>query len=111
MIVFVVLTMIFLSLAALQYGEYREAMKYAFGELIPPEVVFGDVLAFIGTMLTMLTMLTYILIGVAGDGITFSLLMVLFIIQSALHLYHRRILSRIVIWTQVIILLIYAVNM
>lgn len=108
MIVFVVLTMIFLSLAALQYGEYREAMKYAFGELIPPEVVFGDVLAFIGTMLTMLT---YILIGVAGDGITFSLLMVLFIIQSALHLYHRRILSRIVIWTQVIILLIYAVNM
>ena len=108
MIVFVVLTMIFLSLAALQYGEYREAMKYAFGELIPPEVVFGDVLAFIGTMLTMLT---YILIGVAGDGMTFSLLMVLFIIQSALHLYHRRILSRIVIWTQVIILLIYAVNM
>lgn len=108
MIVFVVLTMIFLSLAALQYEEYREAMKYAFGELIPPEVVFGDVLAFIGTMLTMLT---YILIGVAGDGITFSLLMVLFIIQSALHLYHRRILSRIVIWTQVIILLIYAVNM
>ena len=108
MIVFVVLTMIFLSLAALQYGEYREAMKYAFGELISPEVVFGDVLAFIGTMLTMLT---YILIGVAGDGMTFSLLMVLFIIQSALHLYHRRILSRIVIWTQVIILLIYAVNM
>ena len=108
MIVFVVLTMIFLSLAALQYEEYREAMKYAFGELIPPEVVFGDVLAFIGTMLTMFT---YILIGVAGDGMTFSLLMVLFIIQSALHLYHRRILSRIVIWTQVIILLIYAVNM
>ena len=108
MIVFVVLTMIFLSLAALQYEEYREAMKYAFGELIPPEVVFGDVLAFIGTMLTMLT---YILIGVAGDGMTFSLLMVLFIIQSALHLYHRRILSRIVIWTQVIVLLIYAVNM
>lgn len=107
MIVFVVLTMIFLSLAALQYGEYREAMKYAFGELIPPEVVFGDVLAFIGTMLTMLT---YILIGVAGDGITFSLLMVLFIIQSALHLHNRKILSRLVIWAQVIILLIYAVN-
>ena len=107
MIVFVILTMIFLSLAALQYGEYREAMKYAFGELIPPEVVFGDVFAFIGTMLTMLT---YILIGVVGDGIAFSLLMILFIIQSALHLYHRRILSRIVIWAQVIILLIYAVN-
>lgn len=108
MIVFVVLTMIFLSLAALQYGEYREAMKYAFGELIPPEVMFGDVLAFIGTMLTMLT---YILIGVGGDGIAFSALMLLFIIQSALHLYHRRILSRIVIWIQVIILLIYAVKM
>lgn len=108
MIVFVILTMIFLSLAALQYGEYREAMKYAFGELIPPEVVFGDVFAFIGTMLTMLT---YILIGVVGDGIAFSALMILFIIQSALHLYHRKILSRIVIWAQVIILLIYAVNM
>lgn len=107
MIVFVILTMIFLSLAALQYGEYREAMKYAFGELISPEVVFGDVFAFIGTMLTMLT---YILIGVAGDGITFSLLMVLFIIQSALHLHNRKILSRLVIWAQVIILLIYAVN-
>lgn len=108
MIVFVILTMIFLSLAALQYGEYREAMKYAFGELIPPEVVFGDVFAFIGTMLTMLT---YILIGVVGDGIAFSALMILFIIQSALHLYHRKVLSRLVIWVQVIILLIYAVNM
>ena len=107
MIVFVILTMIFLSLAALQYGEYREAMKYAFGELIPPKVVFGDVFAFIGTMLTMLT---YILIGVVGDGIAFSALIILFIVQSALHLYNRKMLSRLVIWAQVIILLVYAVN-
>lgn len=107
MIIFVILTMIFLSLAALQYGEYREAMKYAFGELISPKVVFGDVIAFMGTMLTMLT---YILIGVVGDGIAFSLLIILFIVQSALHLYNRKVLSRLVIWAQVIILLIYAVN-
>lgn len=107
MIVCVILTIIFLSLAALQYEEYREAMRYAFGELISPEVVFGEVFAFIGTMLTMLT---YILIGVVGDGIAFSALMSLFIIQSALHLYHGKILSRLVIWAQVIILLIYAVN-
>lgn len=105
MIIFVILTMIFLSLAALQYGEYREAMKYAFGELIPSEIMFGDVLAFIGTMLTMIT---YILIGVVGDGIAFSVLMILFITQSALHLYHRRVMSRLVIWAQVIILLTYA---
>ena len=97
--------MIFLSLAAMQYRDYREAMECAFG--ISPDIMFGDMFAFGGTIITTLT---YSLIGVVGDRITFGILMILFIVQSALHLYNRQVLSRLVIWAQVTVLLMYTID-